>query len=451
VHFSTVFVNFSDRLNVLGSSLFIGLPNELKRAISDEVLSDKTAFLRMRHILCALCTSWLYFIWSTPQYWNTIRVNSRIPKEGVIRFLELAGELPIDFQLKLITNADLNDLSYILPFFSRASDITMTSSDRVSLSRLHDLFKGVRASGVRYFGAFIRRSDGYMDRNRDYSVTAHPWFGGTHHNLEVLHLQCTVLPFINLVFPSLREFRLWGSHPLHAIDITDLSSIILASPSLREVAFGRFSCEGVDDPNISSISSPTITALELAFSKDGSIRQLASVFDFPSLVHFTVHVSNEMDVQDLLYLPVRLFTNITHLTIRNPSVRAWPFRLSSPRVFPLFAALTVLNIRGSRSAVFLDLLNTAEQHALYSALPFIPRLSVLTMNYGPVDGIRCFAGFFGACEDSSGDHMVLRSIHAGNYGVSSSINRLIYLMPDYLWLVMHVVDFKRFLSFLNVS
>jgi hypothetical protein len=149
-----------------------------------------------------------------------------------------------------------------------------------------------------------------------------------------------------------------------------------------------------------------------------------------------------MDVQDLLSLPVRLFTNITHLTIRNPSVRAWPFRLSSPRVFPLFTALTVLDIRGSRSAVFVDLLDAAHQHALYSALPFIPRLTVLTMNYGPVDSIRRFAGFFGAREDSSGEHMVLRTIHAGNYGLSSSINRLIYLMPDYLWLVLHIVDFK---------
>jgi hypothetical protein len=359
-----------------------------------------------------------------------------------MRFLELAGDLPIDFHFDLRSNSALNDLSYILPFISRASDITMKTSDGVSLSRLRSVFECVRVSDVRYFSAFVRRSDGYLERNRAYSVTTHPWFGGAHDNLEVLHLQCTVVPFINLAFPSLRELRLWGSHPLHPISVTDLSSIILSSPLLREVAFGRFSCDGVDDPNMRSICSSTITSLEIGFSKDGSIRQLASLFVFPLLVHFIVHVSNDNDIQDLLHLPVHLFANITHFIVRNPSVHSWPFRFSSYLVFPLFRALTVLDIRGSRSAVFLDILTAAEQHALHSALPFIPELSVLTMNYGPVDGIRRFAAFFGAREDSNGEHMVLQCIHAGNYGLSSSVNNLVYLMPDYLWLLLHVVDFK---------
>jgi hypothetical protein len=312
----------------------------------------------------------------------------------------------------------------------------------VTLSHLRRLFKGLAMPDVIHFTSCVLRSDGFLDHQSSISLPLSPWLGGSYDSLQIMDICCTVIPFDRHIFPSLRVLRVWGSHPLYSLSVTALLTVIANSPILRQLTVRRFTCHDLHVAGVPSIYSSTITTLEVGFSADGTIGQLVSSFVFPLLHHCLVDVSSQIDVHELLNLSPPLLLLVKHLSIRNPKVRPWPFSSSFTAFLPLFPALTTLDIRDSRSSVFVDLVDAVTVHSQSSPYLLVLHLITLVMNYGHLHAIRSFSTLYGVRNDSDGRHMVLQHIHAGSYGPSAAVNDALYLTPDYLWLSRHVADFR---------
>ncbi|KAJ7698795.1 hypothetical protein B0H16DRAFT_1749580 [Mycena metata] len=401
------------------ASLFSLLPLELCIMIFDLVLHPGQAQLRIRHKVCRASSQWLRFLQQHGRYWNRVYVDFRFPRELILRYIKLAGTVPLHFHISLKSSDPVVNLAYLAPHVAGATHFTVETDNDDTMQQLYDTFKGISGPNLRFFAVFFRSPHRRFRVPVDYTpLLPRPWFGdaalaaNNTQSIQVLHLCCAVIPFTHLVFPNLRVLRLWGVHPGYSLDVQSLHAVITNSPRLTDVTLRRFSCTGLRAPNLPLIHSSTVRSLELGFASDGSISLLAALFVFPELLDLTVEISSEAHMEQLLNVPPPLLSRVGKLLIRNPLRYARAFHFPADQLFVLFPGLTILDIQHSRSWVFRNLLRDAQVFVTANGRNLIPQLRQLYMGYAPVEDIFRFANLY--CSDSpSGVVVSLDTLHAG--------------------------------------
>ncbi|KAJ7740549.1 hypothetical protein B0H16DRAFT_1728911 [Mycena metata] len=314
--------------------------------------------------------------------------------DDVLANITLAASLPLRFHIIVRSSDPVLDFGSLAPHMLRATHFTLESDDQLTLSRLHQSFKGISGPLLRHFALFFRRDR--QNTPRDCTpLLPRSWFSGQLQALEVLHVCCAAMPFADLHLPALRVFRMWGVHRQYSIDFRTLSGVICNSPLLQDVSLRRFTCTGLRSfDTLPVLRSTSVRTLELGFPCDGSLGRLASLFEFPSLSDLLLEISTLGHVRQTELLRPQLLATVASLTISNPSARSVPFDFPYTHLFLLFPCLRALDLSLSHPRVFADLVLTSSLHFRAHAVALLPRLASLTVNHTGMRDLYEFASCY---------------------------------------------------------
>ncbi|KAJ7608891.1 hypothetical protein DFH06DRAFT_1148784 [Mycena polygramma] len=422
------------------SSLFDRIPNELRRVIFDDVLKSARSRLRLRSKICVCSSDWMEFVMSVPEYWQVIVVDSIIAPSSILRFIDLARALPLEFRIVLASSGPVLSLHYLSTFILRAVRLTVESDRMDTMLRLRQSFLGLSAPALTYFSVGLERQAlSYAGNSASPPLTL-PWFDGGHDSLEVLDLHCAAVPFTVLTFPRLHSLRIGGYHLFHPVAAL-VGAVIRGSPRLKVLTIENLHYTPEQPPATSlPILSFSIEELDLAFRDNHATQAafLVSTFQFPSLTKLTVDVCHRRHVAEIRSLPAALLSAVTALVFRNSCRRFPPFVFLDTSILLRFSRVTSIDIRSSLPHVFDELLLSASHYKASAGVNLLPHLASLTIRGEPSEGILKFASLYGANVDHDGSDLVLRRIRAAACDCQEPA---IDVLVTRSWLTAHLLDY----------
>ncbi|KAJ7605084.1 hypothetical protein DFH06DRAFT_1348938 [Mycena polygramma] len=426
--------------NASPSSLFDRIPNELRRVIFDDVLKSARSRLRLRSKICVCSSDWMEFVMSVPEYWQVIVVDSIIAPSSILRFIDLARALPLEFRIVLASSGPVLSLHYLSTFILRAVRLTVESDRMDTMLRLRQSFLGLSAPALTYFSVGLERQAlSYAGNSASPPLTL-PWFDGGHDSLEVLDLHCAAVPFTVLTFPRLHSLRIGGYHLFHPVAAL-VGAVIRGSPRLKVLTIENLHYTPEQPPATSlPILSFSIEELDLAFRDNHATQAafLVSTFQFPSLTKLTVDVCHRRHVAEIRSLPAALLSAVTALVFRNSCRRFPPFVFLDTSILLRFSRVTSIDIRSSLPSCFRRITVVSVTLQVSAGVNLLPHLASLTIRGEPSEGILKFASLYGANVDHDGSDLVLRRIRAAACDCQEPA---IDVLVTRSWLTAHLLDY----------
>ncbi|KAJ7626388.1 hypothetical protein DFH06DRAFT_1142107 [Mycena polygramma] len=395
------------------SSLFDRLPNELSRMIFHLALRNPKRRVRYRTKFCFCSSDWMRFLMCIPELWSTITVDNDVPPSFVLRFIENAGTLPLEFIIVLDSADPVLSLDYLAPFMHQVDVLRIESDSDETLFRLRQSFHALSAPNARVFTISLKRIPRSGHRSPPPPLITLPWFPGPAAALTYMVVGASAaIPFYNVGFPALRRLCIWGFDPRYTVGAAMVKTVIQSSPVLRVLTLRRFCCTGLTG-DLPVIYSSSVKEIELSWAYDNSLSLLVSSFDFPLLTKFTVDLCGPDHVQDVLAVPLSLFSTVTDLIVLNPRKPQRSSYVPATLMFQMFPSLTFLDLSGSRPPLFLEFFDAASGFAASNhGDNLIPALQTLLLPSVDPGDVIALTKLYGARSWSDGADLVLRTIQA---------------------------------------